>query len=286
MRDRDCVDILQWCLPQLGLRWAGFRKVRGTVCKRVARRMRELRLDGADAYKVYLAENADEWRRLDAFCRIPISRFYRDRAVYDALSTRLLPGLAGDAAARADRTIRCWSAGCASGEEPYTLAILWHCRVRQCYPDVRIDIVATDADPVMLERAAKGCYAEGSLRALPADLRDAAFVTRGDRECVRDDVAALVRFQHQDIRETMPPGPFDLILCRNLVLTYFDAGRQRAILRELAIRLRAGGLLIIGAHEEMPPDVPGFSDALDRLPVYRRLHDAPQPVSRYRRPAR
>lgn len=274
MRDQECVEFLQWCLPRMGLRWAGFRKVRGTVCKRVRRRIRALGLADTRAYRAYLAANPGEWSHLDAFCRIPISRFYRDRGVFATIESTLLPALAARAAAGGDRTVRCWSAGCASGEEPYTLAILWHCGLQEKYPEVTLDIVATDADRVMLERAKRGCYGDGSLRELPAPYRACGFLDRDGLHCVRPDLKAAVRFERQDIREAMPPGPFDLILCRNLVLTYFHAAMQDTCLQHITRRLATGGYLIVGAHERLPAGMQRHYAACDARPVYRRLDDA------------
>lgn len=125
MRNTDCVAFLQGHLPRLGLRWASFRKVRGTVCKRLRRRLCELGLKDLDAYAAYLAVRPEEWVRLDALCRIPISRFYRDREVFRTLGTRVLPALAQGVAEAGGHLVRAWSAGCASGEEPYSLRIVW-----------------------------------------------------------------------------------------------------------------------------------------------------------------
>src|SRR6185295_20147796 len=120
-----CVELLQWALPRLGKRWQGFRNVRGQVCKRIARRARELGLADLEAYRAHLEAHDDEWPVLDALCRVTISRFYRDRAVFDRLRLEILPAFAERAAARGESVVRAWSAGCASGEEPYTLAMIW-----------------------------------------------------------------------------------------------------------------------------------------------------------------
>src|SRR5438477_9810042 len=116
----DCVEFLQWALPRLRMRWDGFRKVRRQVCRRIERRSRELGLTDLAAYRDYLERRPDEWARLDALCRVTISRFYRDRETFAALEQEVLPALA-----RGGAEIEVWSAGCASGEEPYTLALLW-----------------------------------------------------------------------------------------------------------------------------------------------------------------
>ncbi|MEN8251684.1 MAG: CheR family methyltransferase, partial [Bacteroidota bacterium] len=90
----------------------------------------ELGLTGIESYRNYLGENSDEWIILDKLCRITISRFYRDRLVFDYVGTEVLPVLVNDALKRKNTPIRVWSAGCASGEEPYTMALLWHNIIR------------------------------------------------------------------------------------------------------------------------------------------------------------
>ena len=85
MNDRECIGFLQWALPKMRMRWSGFRKVRGQVCKRVSRRMAVLALPDATAYRAYLEVTPDEWITLATLCRVTISRFYRDRGVFDHL---------------------------------------------------------------------------------------------------------------------------------------------------------------------------------------------------------
>ena len=123
-RDRECVAFLQWCLPRLGYRWRGFRKVRRQVCRRARRRLRALDLPDLAAYRDLLLRNPAEWSHLDVCCRITISRFYRDMAVFRTIGSTVLPALAARAAEE-KRDVRCWAIGCASGEEVYTLRILW-----------------------------------------------------------------------------------------------------------------------------------------------------------------
>ena len=258
MRDEQCVRFLQWALPQLHMRWPGFRRVRGQVCKRVDRRMRELGLAGVEDYRSWLAEHADEWARFDTFCRITISRFYRDRAVFDTLAEHVLPALADAAGRRGDAVVRMWSAGCGSGEEPYTLALLWHSELGTRFPGMNIDVVATDADPNVLRRARAGRYAFGSLKELPERLRDRAFAREDNAFRLKPEYRRGVRFLEQDIREEHPEGRFDLVLCRNLVFSYFDEDQQREILDHIVDAMRTGAALVLGAHEQLPEQ---FADA-------------------------
>jgi len=275
MPDRDCVGFLQWCLPRLGLRWPGYRKVRRTVCKRVGRRRRALGLGDLEAYRAFLIETPAEWARLDAYCRIPISRFYRDRGVFDYLGLSALPELAERAAARGGRALRCWSAGCASGEEVYTLRVLWDLRVRPDFPGVRLRLLGTDADAILLRRAAAARYQGGSLKDLPAAWRDAAFTRDGEAFVLRPEFRRDIAFQEADIRRGQPDGPFDLVLCRNLVFTYFAPGLQEALQRAIAARLAPGGYLAIGAHERLPAEAGDLVPLAPKLPIYRK---APTPA--------
>lgn len=268
MRDGDCVDFLRWALPRLGLRWAGYARVRGQVCKRLGRRLAALGLADLTAYRRRLDAEPGEWTALDGLCRITISRFHRDRATFAALRRQVLPSLAEAALARGESALHCWSAGCASGEEPYTLAMLWSLELVEGFPGLAIEILATDAEPAVLARARGGRYARGSLRELPARWLAAAFEEDASGYALKPDFRAPVRFRRQDIRKRMPPGPFDLILCRNLAFTYFDEDGQRAVLRRLVRRLVPGGALVLGGHERLPEN-----DCLDALcpgpPIWR-----------------
>lgn len=265
----ECVRFLQRALPRLKLRWAGFRKVRGTVCKRLKRRMHTLGLSDFDAYWAHLEAHETEWDRLDAFCRIPISRFYRDRGVFGKLQTETLPELAEAALARGADVLRVWSLGAASGEEPYTLSIMWQLALAERYPGLAIAILATDSEPVMIERAKCGCYADGSLKELPAAWREAAFDRRDDLLCIRPRYRKCVTLELADVRSGLPAGPFDLILCRNVIFTYFDAGLQEHFCPALHALLQPNGALVLGKHEGLPEGQTLFEALGRNVPIYR-----------------
>jgi len=249
MTDQQCVEFLQWALPRLRMRWPGFRKVRRQVHKRIDRRMGELGLSEVADYRAYLESNPDEWSVLDAFCRISISRFYRDRGVFDYVGEQLLPGLAQAAIARGEPDVHAWCAGCASGEEAYTLSILWRRCVRPRYPRIDFRLVATDVDRQLLDRAHRAAYSASSLKEVPPGWLEEAFTPQGEDYVLRPEFAAGVELLQQDIRSEMPAGPFRLVLCRNLAFTYFDEELQREILGRIYRRLTADGVLVIGRKE-------------------------------------
>jgi chemotaxis protein methyltransferase CheR len=141
------------------------------------------------------------------------------------LESAAFPACAVAARARGDTAIRCWSAGCASGEEPYTIRLVWDIAVARRFPGMTLEID--------------------------------------------------VRFERQDICAAQPDGPFDLVFCRNLAFTYFDAGGQRTVLRAILDRLRPGGFLIIGAHERLPDVAEGLEPLSAGVPIY-RYRDGPQ----------
>jgi chemotaxis protein methyltransferase CheR len=258
MKDADCTAFLQWALPQMRMRWRGFRKVRRQVCRRISRRMQEL---GTTDYRAWLEDHPDEWTVLDGLCRITISRFYRDKGIFDTLLHEVLPSLI-------DNPVHIWCAGCASGEEPYTVRLLWDLGLSP--ENGQLSIVATDSDPKMLERARRGVYPAGNLKDLPAEWMQKAFEPQGDEFRLKDrhkDVEFLV----QDVRHETPQGPFDIVLCRNLVFTYYDESLQAEIQQRILRTIRPGGYMVTGKHEKPATDgdvepVPGEEG------IYRLVH--------------
>ena len=247
--------------------------MRRQVYKRINRRLQELGLLSVAAYRVYLEDHSGEWPALDGLCRMGISRFYRDRNVFQHLEHEILPQLAQLVIARREGEIRCWSAGCAGGEEPYTLAIIWRHRLTMQFPTLRLRIVATDIDSQAIRRAEGGCYRASSIKDLPTECRTQAFVTTADELCLKNEYRASVTFMVQDIREQGPEGLFHLILCRNLVFTYFDEALQRKTLQRLTDRLAPGGALVIGKIESLPDGFCGLQPWSTRLGVYRKSLD-------------
>jgi len=252
--DADCTAFLQWALPRLNLRWPGFRKVHRQVCKRLKRRMSDLQLTNFAAYRTRLEADPSEWQILDQACHITISRFFRDRGVFEAVRKRVLADIAARAK-RERREARAWSAGCASGEEAYTVKILWDLEVANCCPGVSLSITATDVDKTMLARARKGCFEPTSLREFPPHLVRQAFDRVGQALCVRQQHREGIDFLFQDLRLDAPKPLFDLILCRYVAFTYFAVPLQHQVLGRIVERLLPSGYLVIGTHEQLPEDL-------------------------------
>ncbi|MDH3673829.1 MAG: chemotaxis protein CheR [Gammaproteobacteria bacterium] len=273
MKNEQYVCFLQWALPQMRMRWPGFRKVRRQVCKRLDARIRDLGLTGVGEYQAYLQEHADEWARLDSLCRITISRFYRDKGVFVTLAKEVLPLLASVVHKRGDSALRIWSAGCGSGEEPYTLAALWDIELQSRFPQITMDIVATDADPGMIQRALDARYEFSSLKDLPESWRNLVFAREEDTYCIKPEYTRGIKFLEQDIRQEQPGGHFDLVLCRNLVFTYYDDALQRQLIRRIVGAMHGGAALVLGIHEHVPEGAHELSMWFDKQRIFRKIGD-------------
>lgn len=270
MRQAECVDFLRWAMPRLGLDWAGFKHCHRQVCKRLGRRAAELGLTDFAAYRAYALDHDSEWSQIDASCRVTVSRFYRDRAVFDRLAADVLPHLAAEAAKRSASCVRAWSAGCGAGEEPYSLALTWQFLIAPHFPRIGLHVVATDIDETQLSRAEAACYRPSALRDLPTVWAHDAFVSAGPLRCLRPEYRAGVHFRRQDIRADAPRGPFDLVLCRNLAFTYFDSVQRREALAVLLRELAPDGYLVIGRRESLPPEAPGIHPWSPDLRIFSR----------------
>jgi chemotaxis protein methyltransferase CheR len=225
----------------------------------------ELGVRELSEYRALLETHPEEWTRLDGLAQISISRFYRDQGVWQMLEHAMLPRLAARARTRGETRLRVCSAGCVSGEEPYTLALLF--ALSTAPRDLRAEILGTDANAHLLRRAHRACYRATSVRDVPEAWR-AAFERSIDAHCLRADYRTPVRVLEQDIRQAVLETHFDLILCRNLAFTYFGTPMQAAIARRLAERLVVGGMLVLGIHESLPEAVPTLVQ--ERLWLYRK----------------
>ncbi|MGD8483239.1 MAG: CheR family methyltransferase [Thioalkalispiraceae bacterium] len=271
MKDEPCVRFLQWALPQLQMRWPGFRRVYGQVCKRLARRVKDLGLAGLAAYHDYLETHPQEWSVLDQICQVTVTRFYRDKMMFEFLSQEVLPTLARQAIAQGHQRLAVWSIGCGSGEEPYSINLLWQIRLQAQFPALRLHILATEAKAELKTRYEQACYDHGTIKNLPAEWQEKGFTRCADQFCLKAEYRQDVQFAQQDIRKVMPGEKFDVILCRNLVFTYYEETLQQKILANLQQRLKPGGALVIGIHERLPAVVNGFASWSDKLRIYRNM---------------
>ena len=216
--------------------------------RRIAKR---LRASGAGDVAGYLARLDGDDHELDLLLEtlaIHVSRFFRDAEVFRVLERQVLSGLCARlrAAGRAD--LRLWSAGCAEGEEAYSLALLVGALAP---PGLPATILATDVSAATLAQAREGLYAPAHLGEVPELLRAACFDAEDGRFRLQARFRAMVDFRCHNLTTAADYPPADLILCRN-VLYYFSPEEQAHILERFAAALPVGGILVLGRTETLP----------------------------------
>jgi len=226
------------------------------TCARLSRRIRQAGFANADEYLAYLRADSsgDEFGRLIDTISTNLTHFFRERAHFDFLAERYLPGLLSHKQECGSRRIRGWSAGCSSGEEAYSLAItLLESLGDRTGWDVRL--LAIDISRPMLEHARRGVYESSRVEAVPPDLRGRYFTTAEDdgrtEYRANQDLRQMIRFNYLNLIESWPfDGTFDFIFCRN-VMIYFDKATQQNLVTRFYQCLEGGGVLFTGHAESL-----------------------------------
>jgi len=232
------------------------RRERGLDCRQykinfLKRRLAvRLRARGVESYREYMQLLDDEeYEKLFEALTINLSYFFRDGSAFEALRDKVLKPLLQEKAERGSRLVRIWSAGCASGEEPYSIAILLHELLGQDLKNWRIRILATDLDAGALEKARRGVYGKFSFQGVDPAYIARYFTPLPPKEyAIKPEIAAMVKFERRDLIADPPPRRLDLILCRN-VLIYFTREQQRKLLLTFHQALNDEGYLLIGKTE-------------------------------------
>lgn len=262
--------ILAVVLERTAIDFSGYRAA--TVRRRIQSRMLTLGVDALDQYHARLAASPDEADRLLERLTVQVSRFYRNAQVFDRLRADVVPDLL-----RRGGLLRVWCAGCARGEEAYTLAMI----VDEA--GGRPDVLATDVVPAALSAARAGLFAPEALRELPAGLRERYVVSAGEpfspRVKIVDRVRHAVRFARHDLLSGAgPAGPrrFQVISCRN-VLIYLQPDAQRRVLHLLGEQLAPGGYLCLGEAEWPPTECEASWEVVSRNQrLFRARQSRPQ----------
>jgi two-component system CheB/CheR fusion protein len=241
--DEGFLALLHHIKEQRGFDFTGYK--RASLARRVERRMAAVGLSRYDDYLDHLMLQADEFTDLFNTLLINVTGFFRDAEAWDHLRDELLPPLL---AGRAGQPIRLWSAGCASGEEAYTLAMVLAELIGVDDVRERVKIYATDVDEDALAQARQASYTASDLEAVPEELAGRYFDSVGDRFVFRKELRRSVIFGRNDLVQDAPISHVDLLVCRN-TLMYFNAETQARILNRMHFALRPEGILFLGKAE-------------------------------------
>jgi chemotaxis methyl-accepting protein methylase len=244
-------------LDYLGLSWSGYRKVRKGVKKRIAHHMGECGCRTVADYIRLLDQEEGLRNRCEQLMSVSISRFFRDRALWVVLGEHVLPDLIHH---RPIHVLRVWCAGCASGEEVYSLKILWEEGKQRFDPTPDLRILATDMNPHCLARGKRGIFPPSSLKEVPEAMRSRYFLQQNRKQgfAVRPFLKRGIDWRAQHLLSCLPEESFHLIFLRNNLLTYYRKEVKAPVFEKVADRLEPAGCLIIGSHEKLPPSVQGF----------------------------
>jgi two-component system CheB/CheR fusion protein len=281
VQDEQFEALLELLRDQRGFDFTGYK--RPSLMRRVTRRMQTLGIETFESYHDHLELHPDEFAQLFNSILINVTSFFRDPPAWEFLRTGVLARLLG--AKGASDPVRIWSAGCASGEEAYTLAMAFAEAIGADAFRERVKVYGTDADEDALNHARLGTYTEKEMESLEPRLREKYFEPVGDRFVFRNDLRRSVIFGRHDLVQDAPISRLDLIVCRN-TLMYFNAETQAKILQRFHFALNGdaagNGYLFLGRAEMLLSHSSLFTPLDLKCRIFAKI---PHPALRPRVPA-
>jgi two-component system, chemotaxis family, CheB/CheR fusion protein len=265
----EFVKLLDYLKATRGFDFSGYKL--SSLIRRVERRMQQVGCAGYADYIDYLEVHADEFLPLFNTVLINVTGFFRDPAAWQTLAEKALPALL--AAKGASDPIRCWCAGCASGEEAFTLAMLLAEALGEPEFRQRVKIYATDADEEALAAARQASYTAAQVEGIPADLLARYFEHLGERHVFRVDLRRTLVFGRHDLVQDAAISRIDLLTCRN-TLMYFNAETQAKILARFHFALNRDGYLFLGKAETLLSHSNSFRPADLKARIFQRTPSA------------
>jgi two-component system, chemotaxis family, CheB/CheR fusion protein len=263
--DAGLEDLLVFIRDARGFDFTGYK--RSTLARRIRKRVNEVGAANFTDYRDHLESSAEEFGHLFNTILINVTSFFRDADTWTYLQREIMPEVLADAGE--DRELRVWSAGCASGEEAYSLAIVFAEAMGLEETAKRVKIYGTDVDEEALRDARMGVYPAKTLDALPSALHEKYFEQHGTQFAFRPDLRRRVIFGRHDITRDAPISRLDMLVCRN-TLMYFNVETQAQVIDRFHFALREGGCLFLGKAEMLLSDGERFEVVSMRQRVFRR----------------
>jgi two-component system, chemotaxis family, CheB/CheR fusion protein len=264
-KDVTLKELLQELAEQRGFDFRGYKPT--TLERRFRRRMLQLKIGSYAQYREYLEKNAKEVNELLNKLLINVTEFFRDPPAWEMLRQDLLPPMLKNVTSGS--SFRAWSAGCASGEEAYSIAILLAEFFGPRLPEYDIKIYATDIDEEALTAARKGEYPAEALQRICPEWKEKYFHGK-DQVRVNREIRRLVIFGRSNLVQNAPISHVNLLLCRNLLI-YFNSELQQQILARLYYALEPEGILFLGKAESQLANSPQFRRLNARWRIFQRV---------------
>jgi two-component system, chemotaxis family, CheB/CheR fusion protein len=245
-----------------------------TVLRRVQRRVAMTGATSLDAYARQLLNDRKELDALYCDLLIGVTQFFRDPLAYTKLRENVFPTLIGEK--QPDDLIRAWVAGCASGEEAYSLAIAVHETCEELGRPFRLKLFATDLHRASLEQAGRGAFSPEMLKCISPERRERYFHEKDGQYLISPEIRKSIVFAPHNILSDAPFTDLDFVSCRNMLI-YFQAVAQRRVLSRLHYALNKGGILWLGGSESPGEISSEFEPLFERERIYQKLRDVRLP---------
>ena len=238
--------------------------------RRVLHRMAMAGCEGMEEYIGRLTTDPGEMGKLMDIVTIHVTGFFRDRDVFRSLERGYVPALIDEKTFAGHGVIRAWSAGCSTGEEAYSMAVMIDRAVSKVSPNTHIEVYGTDVSEDSCRMGRNGVYSEEKMKDVPADIMDGFFEKEGRSWKVTSRLRSLVKFRPHDLFTASPYSHLDLIMCRN-VLIHFEHEVRDEALRNFFGSLQDRGLLVLGKSEALSGPLEEMFDLVEpRCKIYRK----------------
>jgi two-component system CheB/CheR fusion protein len=245
---------------------------RPTLFRRLSKRLLELNISKPKDYITYLHDHPEEVRIISQDFLINVTYFFRDSKAFAALQHVVIPAIMKDKT-HGD-TVKAWSVACSSGEEAYSLAILFHEYIeKKRLFDLNIKIFATDIDREALEKASKGIFPKSALREMSKNRIANYFKLEGENYKVNPEIRKMIVFSYHDILKDPPFSRMDLVACRNMLI-YISAEAQKEIIRKIHFALNVDGYLFLGSSEHIGKAMNAMQEIDKKWRIYRNVTKA------------
>jgi len=246
---------------------------RPTILRRLAKRMAELRIKNVEAYKTYIDNHPDELQNLYREFLINVTKFFRDPEAFEVLRTHVIPSIIN--AKKDGEPIKIWVAACSTGEEAYTVAMLFKDYLDKVNKkDNTLKIFATDIDGDALEIASRGIYSEAIAKDVAPHYLERFFIKEHNMYRVSPNIRRLIVFANHDILKDPPFSHLDLVTCRNMLI-YIEPNLQKRILRKFHFAFDIGSFLMLGLSENINILKSSMQEVDRKWKIYKCVSKAP-----------
>ena len=268
---REFARLLELIRKQSGIDFSTYKTA--TIIRRLRGRMSATRRSTLADYMKLMETDPREYAKLISSLLIKVTEFFRDPKLFHHLRDQTIPALLNEARQRGGQ-LRVWSAGCSTGEEAYSLAIVLAEAIEGQPDPVDVRVFATDIDSAAIAFARRGLYAPAALQNVPDDLQERYFTKSDGGFEITKSLRTMMIFGEHDLGARVAFPRIDLVLCRN-VLIYFTLPLQRAALETFGFSLRDDGRLVLGLSETIAALPAPYAEENARLKIYRRVRGQP-----------